>query len=259
MNEKTFRYSSVKGSATPMHSHHYHDLCEIYYMVSGECIYYINDVPYEISEGDVVFIPEGVIHKTYYGKKEHERLLIECSSDYIPKALKEILNTTVHISNHLGYSEDFHELLTKIEAEELEHKDFYTDVIEALASLLFYSIARARNAVQEDSGRPSIKKIVAYIKENYSSQITLSSVATDNFISPEHLSRSFKQKMGKGFNEFLSEVRLEEAKKLLESNDKLSISEIAYSCGFNDSNYFSDKFKKAYGIPPLRYRKGIKK
>ena len=70
MDNKIFRYSSVKGSAIPMHSHHYHDLCEIYYMVSGECIYYINDVRYEISEGDVVFIPEGVIHKTDYGKRK---------------------------------------------------------------------------------------------------------------------------------------------------------------------------------------------
>ena len=259
MSEKIFRYSSVKGSAAPMHSHHYHDLCEIYYMVSGECIYYINDAPYEVSEGDVVFIPEGVIHKTYYGKREHERLLIECSSDYIPEQLKEALSRTVHIPSHLGYSEDFYELLIKIEAEEREHKDFYTDVRGALTSLLFYSIARANSTVEEDSERPSIKRIVSYIKQNYSSQITLASVATNNFISPEHLSRSFKQKMGKGFNEFLSEVRLEEAKKLLESNDKLSISEIAYSCGFNDSNYFSDKFKKAYGIPPLRYRKGTKK
>lgn len=259
MSEKIFRYSCVKGSAAPMHSHHYHNLCEIYYMVSGNCIYYINDLPYEISEGDVVFIPEGVIHKTYYGKKEHERLLIECSSDYIPEQLKEALSRTVHIPSHLGYSANFHELLTKIEAEDREHKDFYTDVRSALVALLFYSIVRAKNAVQEDSERPSIRKIASYIKQNYSSQISLSSVALDNFISPEHLSRSFKEKMGKGFNEFLSEIRLEEAKKILESNDKLSISEIAYSCGFNDSNYFSDKFKKAYGVPPLRYRKGIKK
>lgn len=41
---KIFRYSKVKGNSTPMHSHHYQDLCEIYYMVSGECIYYIDDV-----------------------------------------------------------------------------------------------------------------------------------------------------------------------------------------------------------------------
>ena len=253
--DKIFRFSSVKGRATPMHSHHYHDLCEIYYMVSGECIYYINDVRYEISEGDVVFIPEGVVHKTDYGKREHKRLLIECSSDYIPSPLKSTLDTTVHIPRSLGFSDELYELLTKIEVEESERKDFYTEAREALTSLLFYGIARAKNVLRDDSRRPSVKKIAAYVRQNFSSQITLASVAADNFISPEHLSRSFKQKAGKGFNEFLSEVRLEEAKKLLEADNKMSISEIAYSCGFNDSNYFSDKFKKAYGIPPLKYRK----
>ena len=251
---KTFRFSSVKGRATPMHSHHYHDMCEIYYMESGECIYYINDVRYQISEGDVVFIPEGVVHKTDYGKREHKRLLIECSADYIPEPLRDALSTTVHIPRDFGYSDSLHDLLKKIEAEEMEKRDFYNESIEALTALLFYSISRAKSAIQEDVRRPSIKKISAFLRQNYSSQITLCSVASDNFISPEHLSRLFKKSTGKGFNEFLSEIRLEEAKKLLETENKLSISEIAYSCGFNDSNYFSDKFKKAYGIPPLRYR-----
>ena len=87
------------------------------------------------------------------------------------------------------------------------------------------------------------------------SKLDSSSVAAKSFVSPEHLSRSFKAEIGQGFSEYLSEVRLKEAQKLLEGEQKLSVSEIAYKCGFNDSNYFSDKFKKRYGISPLQYRK----
>ena len=74
-------------------------------------------------------------------------------------------------------------------------------------------------------------------------------------VSPEHLSRTFKRETGFGFNEYLTLVRLQHAELMLRDRSAKSISDIAYSCGFNDSNYFSDRFKKAYGIPPLRYRK----
>jgi AraC-like DNA-binding protein len=54
-------------------------------------------------------------------------------------------------------------------------------------------------------------------------------------------------------------VRLQHAENLLKLRDGKSISEIAYGCGFNDSNYFSDKFKKIYGVSPLRYAKDFDK
>ena len=78
-NDEIFRFNNSKCFGTVMHSHHYHDLFEIYYMASGKCNYFIDDKSYEVLEGDVVLIPEGVIHKTNYGGEEHGRILIECS------------------------------------------------------------------------------------------------------------------------------------------------------------------------------------
>ena len=76
-----------------------------------------------------------------------------------------------------------------------------------------------------------------------------------SFFSQEHLSRTFKKHTGFGFNEYLTLVRLQHAEQLLKGDEKMSISTIAYNCGFNDSNYFSDKFKKMYGTSPLKYSK----
>ena len=251
----TFRFSSVKTSGTSMHSHHYHSLCEIYYMASGECTYFINDDSYKISKGDVIFIPEGVVHKTYYDNHEHKRLLIECSTDYIPENAREALSSAIHIKNDSEITSTVHTVLLQLESEYKNHEEYNLDAIDCLLKFLFYTLARAKNAIDHEAKKTSIQKIAAFIKQNYNTPISLSDVAAKNFISPEHLSRSFKAEMGRGFSEYLSSIRLSEAQKLLEGEAELSISEIAYKCGFNDSNYFSDKFKKHYGISPIQYKK----
>ena len=87
------------------------------------------------------------------------------------------------------------------------------------------------------------------------SDLKLTDVAEEVSISPEHLSRVFKKETGFGFSEYLSLVRLQKAEELLKSEKDLSISEVAYHCGFNDSNYFSEKFKRSYGVSPLKYKK----
>ncbi len=65
----------------------------------------------------------------------------------------------------------------------------------------------------------------------------------------------FKKETGFGFCEYLNLLRLQKAEALLKQSDNLSISLIASECGFNDSNYFSVKFKEMYGISPKKVQK----
>lgn len=256
----TFRFSNVKCTGTVMHSHHYHDdKFEIYYMVSGECNYFIDDKTYEVIPGDIVLIPEGVIHRTDYGASEHSRLLIECSSNYIPDSVKERLASVVYLYRNPTVSRDIYHLLKKIEEEYKNPDEFSFDVIRSHVAVLLYMLVRNEGTVEiADSKNEMIDSVVLYIKQNYHADINLSTAAKLHFVSPEHLSRSFRRYTGFGFNEFLTLVRLRAAEHLLKEQSNMSISDIAYSCGFNDSNYFSNKFKKAYGISPLKYSKDCK-
>ena len=70
------------------------------------------------------------------------------------------------------------------------------------------------------------------------------------------MSTEFNKYYGKSIRQCLTELRIEDAKTLLE-NTKLSVTEISYSVGFADSNYFSNIFKKSVGLSPLAYRKKI--
>ena len=86
--------------------------------------------------------------------------------------------------------------------------------------------------------------------------VKLSAVARLVNVSAEHLSRIFKKETAFGFNEYLTLYRLQKAEYILANEPGRAIGEIAYSCGFNDSNYFSYKFKQRYGVSPTKARDG---
>ncbi len=63
---------------------HFHNLFEIYLIETGECRYFIDNKIYNIKRGDIVLIPQGVIHNTGYKNGNYSRMLINCSQKYIP-------------------------------------------------------------------------------------------------------------------------------------------------------------------------------
>ena len=73
------------------------------------------------------------------------------------------------------------------------------------------------------------------------------------YLNPNYFSEVFKQYAGIGFNEFLTNLRIERAKELL-SYQQFSIKEIADLVGYSDANYFAKVFKKLTGQSPVQYR-----
>ena len=92
-----------------------------------------------------------------------------------------------------------------------------------------------------------------YIKVNFSKTITLEDVAREIHVSPQYLSKLFKEETGENFIEYLTGIRIRNAKIMLEG-DELSIKEICYSIGYSDPNYFSRIFKKIVGVTPTEYK-----
>ena len=99
-----------------------------------------------------------------------------------------------------------------------------------------------------------ILKAKQFIEENYADQnTTLTTVAEAVCLSPNHFSTIFSQECKTTFIEYLTNVRLENAKRLMRETDMKGY-DIAYECGFSDPHYFSYIFKKNTGLSPREYK-----
>lgn len=94
--------------------------------------------------------------------------------------------------------------------------------------------------------------------DEYHTNITLSDVCKHFGRSSSHISHMFKNKSGMSINTYCNNLKLQDAKHLLISTD-LTVTEISFTVGFNDTSYFISMFKKKFGISPLQYRKGLRK
>ena len=104
-----------------------------------------------------------------------------------------------------------------------------------------------------------ILKAKKYIEENYADQnTTLTTVAQAVCLSPNHFSTIFSQECKTTFIEYLTNVRMENAKRLMRETDMKGY-DIAYECGFSDPHYFSYIFKKNTGLSPREYKLSVEK
>ena len=109
-----------------------------------------------------------------------------------------------------------------------------------------------------ESGRFRFERILNYVHEHYSESVTIGQIAQQEFISVGYLSRIFKKHTGSTLTKYLTELRLQNARKDLASTGK-SISDIAYTNGFSSLNSFIAYFKAKYGDTPKQYQKHILK
>ncbi len=106
----------------------------------------------------------------------------------------------------------------------------------------------------QSQGNQLISSIIQYINENISdSTLSLKKISDMNYINSSYLSRIFKAVTGTAFIDYLINIRIEKAKKLLIGSN-LKIYEIAEQIGINDPNYFSKYFKKHTGYTPAQFK-----
>ncbi len=244
---------------------HFHEYHELYFLISGTARYFINGKIFTLSAGDIVFVPKGVFHQTdYQDDKKIERAVIVFNEDFLGEAsipyiqkLSEFKHSRIPKAN----IHSFHSIIRKLELEASSHDSDFENMERLYMYQLLILILRYREKPRQinlNQIQRLVQNAAKYINENYSQELTLEIMAKKYSINAEHFSRTFKKTTGVGFCEYLNIARITAAQDLL-ATTTMQISDIATKCGYSDSAYFIQVFKKIHGMTPKKYSMQFRK
>ncbi|BFT73742.1 AraC family transcriptional regulator [Paenibacillus sp. P36] len=119
----------------------------------------------------------------------------------------------------------------------------------------FYELLSQVFKNQEHKTELALECAKLMIEQHYTEDMTIDRLATTAGLSRYHFMRLFKEKFGKGVMEYVTDLRLNEARRLMGEQGKLSLTDIAYKVGYKNETYFSNMFKKHIGLAPAVYMK----
>ena len=240
---------------------HYHNEHELYCLVAGETKYVVGERIFHLKPGDFIFIPRGVLHQTdSEGCMNRERILLSIADDVFDRFLEPVLQQLTEqcvFRIPAGKRYETRELLEKIQQEFQRQEPNWLLAVRLLTQQLLVQLGRLRSDYAPDDTEDErlMNDIAAYIRANYAGELSLTVLSRRFGLSESCLSRKFKQITGMGLSEYITNVRIHNAARLLKE-ERLTVSQVAFRCGYNDSNYFAAVFKKNKGITPLKYAKG---
>lgn len=123
---------------------------------------------------------------------------------------------------------------------------FFTDEARELSSSSFAKVTQQANSRH-------VLKVQQYISEHYRDEIHLNTLADMVGMAPTAFSRFFKQRTGKKLSDYITDIRLGHAARLL-VDTTMSVAEICYDCGFNNLSNFNRIFKRKKSCPPTEFR-----
>lgn len=254
-------------------NYHCHEHLELCYIQSGTGKHRIGDTIYEVKEGDLLVINEGVYHQSLAG--EHKTPVAEFYVGLTDLNLAELGRNHFPLPGNCPVFRTEGELQRKLSklcmAMEAEQElcrigRYYmmkTYVMQMLLLLL---------REEEETGKPQkaggcsfesanrkylVEKITDYFEDHYAEKISLDRIAGNMYLSTFYVSRIFKAETGNTPIHYLIDIRLTKAYNLLTQNLEMSIQEIAAQVGYEDAYHFSKLFKKKYGVAPSAVRRRI--
>ena len=253
---------------------HYHDFSELVIVTEGTGLHWVEGFEFHVAAGDVFLIQGDQQHyfKELYGLTLYNVMFQSDRLQLPTKELKKIpgfnavfvlepsyrekhnFKSRLHL-DHSGLAK-VQQMLRQMEQEiKSQESGFEISLLGNLIQLFVFLSRQYSKAPQTVQGQAILRiaEVIGALEKDYSSPWKLSGLADLAHMSEGNLHRVFKEAVGQSPIDYLIQLRLHRAMELL-SETTLSITEIAFQVGFNDSNYFTRQFKKVVGISPSRYR-----
>lgn len=240
---------------------HFHDSIEILFLLSGSATIKTEDTQFVLTEDDLILLNPNQLHELE--ANDCVMVVLQIATSFFNNDNSDVLPVFSCNSALDKTPERYHNLkvliakLIKVNNEKHEHLDIKN---KALLFDLYYELSC--NFVSPDATKvhhaakksDRLTRIVHRISDNYHTDISLSQIAEEEFLSVSYLSRYIEKNLGQSFKSFLNSIRLTHAFNDLMSGDE-SIDSIAEKNGFPNTRSFVAVFKAKYDALPSSYRK----
>lgn len=238
---------------------HWHRSIEIFALFEGELRFFINEREYPLKPGEFMLVNSNEIHSVLSPKRNKTIVL------QIPLSMFEKYYTDerfIYFSHSARLQdEEVMKLIGEMNQIYMKKECGYELSVQGQFYMLMYLlVTKYRKTevnpelVRHNKKLNRLSVITAYMKDNYTKELSLESLAKTFGYSPTYLSRMFQKYARTNYKVYLDNIRLEHASKDL-NNTQMSIGEIAIQNGFPNSKAFSKVFKQRYQLLPSEFRK----
>lgn len=250
---------------------HWHEEVEIVYVVEGKVDIGINQEIHTLLSRDILLIGPGEVHHFLQNPQKRKLIILQFGRGVFDQN-DSIFHDRCFPAPRIpsGCTQDgMRHAHEKLEAYILQILEEYNKKLEGyrlalraricdMMVLLLREIPWERYSAAEKNKRlvrlERLQSVFKYVDEHYAQDIPLEEAAKVSGFSVYHFTRFFKESIGMTFGDFLSRYRIAKAEVLLK-NTEHSITEIAFSLGFNSIKTFNRVFKTLKGCSPSSYRK----
>jgi len=245
---------------------HFHSDYEINMVINGKGKRIVGDCVAPFSDIDLVMVGPNIPHR-WISESDHDEahvVTIQFHKETLEYPIKQLFTDS---SYGIEFSQET-SLALKDTILNLSHRQGVDSALEFFKILYHLSISEnqklllaANNerdfAIRESKSR-RINKVIAYIQEHFQEEISLELVASSVGMSESAFSHFFKKRTNRSFIDFLNDIRIGNAAKMLYETSN-TISEICYASGFNNVSNFNRLFKKKKGQTPTEYKENVQK
>lgn len=245
---------------------HWHSSIELIRILSGELYLTLDNRKYVGKSGDIFFVNSETAHGALPDNSVYECIVFNLAflkngNPSVDSFIDDILHKNVMIYEKVSDGILRERIGNLFELMQGGSEGYRFRVFALLYDMLgdIYEKKLYNSSVKETADRSEqsvmkLKRTISYIRENYDKDITLSDMAKVSGFSVKYFCAFFKQMTEKTPIEYLKMYRIERAARKLLGTD-MSITDIAYSTGFNDLSYFIKTFKEYKKCTPKNYRK----
>ena len=248
------KWDSFPVSKFPLHTHNFF---EIELIMSGSGKQIINGTKYIMRPGMFYFLAPSDSHEVHY-KEPASIINISFSHNFLPENFENLLTKRTESlvfyvdDNELDYLSRVFQTVFYEYTEKIEY--FETSLTHYLSILLLTIARKSKISLFDDTPNDLLSRAISYIKLHFTENPNLNTVADHVNLTPAYFTTILKKSTGLSYGDYLTNLKIAYAKKLLKSN-RHSITDIAFASGFNSICNFNRVFKSKTKLSPSQYRK----